>query len=370
MIPRPPGRAVRALAVVPLVLAAPWFAHQAVAQNSSSASYRMNGAAVDSGGGQANSASYSMWGCLTFDPAGLAASSSYRMQVGCGASLTAQSVLPPAIAKAFNPPTMPLDSTSTLTLTITNPTANVDPLTGVSFTDTLPAHLAVATPNGLANTCGGTATALEGSASITLSGGSIAPGGTCSVSVAVAATLGGVHTNTTDPVTSSNGGTGNSAMADLNVTAADLTITKAHVGTFIPGRSGQYILTVSNVGSVATVGPVVVTDTLPAGLAATAISGPGWSCDLAAVSCTRSDVLAAGASWPPITLIVGIAPDAPPTVVNTAIVSGGGDLTAGNDTAADTASLIAAIPVLGGVGAAVLLLLVAAVGCWALARRS
>ena len=54
--------------------------------------------------------------------------------------------------------------------------------------------------------------------------------------------------------------------------APDLTITKTHSGNFTQGQTGAtYTLTVSNVGAVSTSGTVTVTDTLPAGLTATAL---------------------------------------------------------------------------------------------------
>jgi uncharacterized protein (TIGR03437 family) len=85
-------------------------------------------------------------------------------------------------------------------------------------------------------------------------------------------------------------------------------ISKSHVGNFRQGDTGDtYTLTVSNIGPGPTIGAVTATDTLPAGLTATAISGTGWSCTLATLSCTRSDVLAAGASYPVITVTVNVA---------------------------------------------------------------
>ena len=116
---------------------------------------------------------------------------------------------------------------------------------------------------------------------------------------------------------------------------ADLTVTKTHAGTFTQGQIGAtYTLTVANLaGSGPTSGLVTVTDTVPAGLTATAISGTGWTCTQPAGPCTRSDALAAGASYPPLTLTVNVASTAPASVTNTATVSGGGETNTANDTA-------------------------------------
>src|SRR5207253_8656206 len=85
-----------------------------------------------------------------------------------------------------------------------------------------------------------------------------------------------------------------------------------------------YMLTVTNAGGSATSGTVTVTDTLPAGLTATAIDGGAtWTCTLATLTCTRNDALTGGSSFPPITLTVNVAADAAAKVTNTASVSGG-----------------------------------------------
>ncbi|TMC31170.1 MAG: DUF11 domain-containing protein, partial [Chloroflexi bacterium] len=90
----------------------------------------------------------------------------------------------------------------------------------------------------------------------------------------------------------------------------------------VRGSSGSYSLTVSNIGPVASSGLVTVTDSLPAGLTPTVASGSGWSCGIAAqtVTCTRSDSLAATASYPVITITVTVAPAASTPVTNTATV--------------------------------------------------
>src|SRR5258705_351744 len=105
----------------------------------------------------------------------------------------------------------------------------------------------------------------------------------------------------------------------------DLTLTKTHAGNFTQGQTGAgYTITVRNDGTGATTGAVTVTDALPAGLTATGLSGAGWNCTLATLTCTRSDVLAPGATYAAITLTANVAGTAPPSVTNTASGSGGG----------------------------------------------
>ncbi|MES4890165.1 hypothetical protein [Streptomyces sp. NPDC096012] len=110
-------------------------------------------------------------------------------------------------------------------------------------------------------------------------------------------------------------------------TPAQLSITKTHSGTFAQGGTGTYTLTVSNASNAGTTsGTVTVTDTLPAGVTFGNATGNGWTCSEASgtVTCTRSDALAPGASYPPITLTVNITSGAACTFTNSATVSGGG----------------------------------------------
>jgi uncharacterized repeat protein (TIGR01451 family) len=128
----------------------------------------------------------------------------------------------------------------------------------------------------------------------------------------------------------------------VSASPSDLVIGKTHSGSFTAGQSGSYTISVSNEGAGATSGTVTVTDVLPAGLSATAISGTGWSCTLATLTCTRSDVLAAGGSYPPITVTVNVAQNAASSVTNVASVSGGGEQNTANDQASDVTSIGAA----------------------------
>jgi uncharacterized repeat protein (TIGR01451 family) len=118
---------------------------------------------------------------------------------------------------------------------------------------------------------------------------------------------------------------------------ADLTIVKTHApATFLRGASGTFTLIVSNVGTGPTAGLTTVADTIPAGFTATAASGTGWSCAIGpTVICTRSDALAVGSAWPPISVTVTVAQAAAASVSNTATVSGGGDITPVNDSSTD-----------------------------------
>ncbi len=264
---------------------------------------------------------------------------------GTGGTATASInvVAPPAIAKAFNPTVIAVNGVSTLTFTITNPAANAVALTGVAFTDTLPAGIVVATPNNLGGTCSGTPTAVAGSGTVSLTGATVAAASSCTVNVDVTGSAVGVYNNTSGAVSSTNGGTGNTASASLTIAVADLTITKTHAGTFTRGQNGaNYTITVKNSGAGPTSGTVTVVDTLPSVThppVPTAMSGTGWSCTLATLTCTRSDALAPGASYPAITLTVNIPINIENNFTNKATVSGGGETNTGNDTASDPVSL-------------------------------
>jgi len=125
--------------------------------------------------------------------------------------------------------------------------------------------------------------------------------------------------------------------------APDLTIASTHSGNFLQGQTGAtYTITATNSGTASTSGTVTVADTVPAGLTATGIAGNGWTCtQQPSGPCTRSDVLAAGASYPAIALTVTVAVNAPSSVTNTATVSGGGETNTSNDTANDLTTIIA-----------------------------
>ncbi len=92
--------------------------------------------------------------------------------------------------------------------------------------------------------------------------------------------------------------------------------------------------------------------------------------------CSRSDPLAPGASYPPLTLTVNVSANPPQTVVNVVSFTGGGDK-GGNSTAQDAVTFpvppppdINAIPVDAPVALLVLSLMLAVVGARAVGRRA
>ncbi|WP_153538642.1 beta-propeller fold lactonase family protein [Streptomyces sp. RB17] len=121
-------------------------------------------------------------------------------------------------------------------------------------------------------------------------------------------------------------GTLPAGIAITPVRQPSLTITKHHTGNFHVGRLGTYTITVGNNGSAPTNGTTVtVHDTLPRGLTAVSITGSGWNCTRSTLTCTRSNALPAGSSYPPISLTVRALGFAPSQVTNTVTVTGGGD---------------------------------------------
>ncbi len=201
----------------------------------------------------------------------------------------------------------------------------------VTVTDTLPAGLTATAIGGTGWSC--TLATLTCTRSNSLGIGNNYPTITMTVDVAANAPASIINTATV-----SGGGDPTPATDDDPTTViptapdVNLSIEKSHTGNFTQGQVGAtYTIQVTNDGPDATTGLVTVTDNLPAGLTATAITGTGWNCVLATLTCTRSNTLGAGNDYPPITLTVNVAANAPASVIQRATVSGGGDPTDSED---------------------------------------
>jgi uncharacterized repeat protein (TIGR01451 family) len=216
--------------------------------------------------------------------------------------------------------------------------ASAGPTSGtVTVTETLPAGLSLVSMSGTGWTC---AASVCSRADVLAAGASYPA---IAVAVNVSATAASPQVNT---VSVSGGGSAGASATDSTVIAARaavLSISKTHTGNFKPGQTGAiYTLAVNNAATAGpTTGAVAVTETVPTGLSLVSMTGTGWTC--AANSCSRADVLAAGAGYPAITVTVNVASNATSPVVNTVSVSGGGSAAA---TAADSTVIAAAAPAL------------------------
>jgi uncharacterized repeat protein (TIGR01451 family) len=220
---------------------------------------------------------------------------------GNTATSTVTVLMPPVISKTFTPAKIVPGGTSTVTLTITNPNSFAA-LTGVAFTDTLPAGVVVATPNGLTSTCGGVATATAGSGTISLSGGTLAASAVCTVTANVTAPE-GIFVNSV-AVTSTNGGPGNTATATLFV-AKPPVLSKTFGAVAVPvGQPVSVSFSITNPNAIVTLTGISFTDTLPTGLKVATPNALNGSCGGGTITATAGSssitltgaTLAAGAT--------------------------------------------------------------------------
>ncbi len=235
------------------------------------------------------------------------------------------------------------DRAATYTIIVSNVGAVPTDGSTVTVTDTLPAGLSpVAASNGTLN---GWTVSFRGQTVIATRGDVLAGGGsypTLTITVRVDATAPESVTNTATVAGGGEVNTTNNTATDATTIApvADLTVVINHSGTFTAGGTGTYTITVTNTGAGATNAPVMIIDTLPAGLTYT---GPatinGWTITVSGqtLAATREDPLASGASFPALTFTVSVAANAPASFINTATISGGGEVNIGNDAATDIA---------------------------------
>lgn len=142
---------------------------------------------------------------------------------------------------------------------------------------------------------------------------------------------------------SNNNNGNNNGNPQPNVTTLNASVI-APQGNFSSGQANAiYTITVRNTGSAATTGAVTVTDP-PTGFTVTAIDGSGWTCTLSTISCTRSDSLAAGQSYPTIS-VTGNVTASNGTPVSIPLSVSGGGMTS-TVTVTPTPSLTVTAPVL------------------------
>jgi uncharacterized repeat protein (TIGR01451 family) len=279
-------------------------------------------------------------GDYTFLIQQLGASTAYQFDFNTTSTAPPPPVL--SIAKSHTGNFRQGDAADAYTIHVSN--TGSGPTSGtVTVSDTLPTGLSpTAADSGTINgwsvsTSGQTVMATRSDA---LAAGNSYPNLTVTVAVA-----GNAAASVTNTASVSGGGATSPASSNdpTSITqVADLTIAAGHTGSFKQGDSADTCtMTVQNGGAGSTVGTVTITDTFPTGLTPTAANNGtinGWSVSTSGqmVTATRSDVLAAGSSYPALALTVAVANNAPASVTNTAAVSGGGELNTANDSASDT----------------------------------
>jgi hypothetical protein len=214
--------------------------------------------------------------------------------------ITACAVPPvnPTLGKAFSPALINAGGSSTLTITLNNPNVAVASLTA-PLMDTFPKGLTI---SGTASTtCGGALTALLGSSSVSLAGGSIPSLGSCAVTVPVTAALGGSYLNSLaiGSLQTSEGSNTVPAAVTLTVTSPVITLPTL-AKSFSPnqinaGGSSTLTLTLANSNVTAATITAPLTDSLPSGLV---VSGTASTTCGGAVTTTASQVTLTGGSIP------------------------------------------------------------------------
>ena len=242
------------------------------------------------------------------------------------------------LAKALTTATPLLPGgTAAYTLTVSN-TATSAPTAGtITVTDILPAGLTPGQPTGEGWACSVNGQTVDCTLPGPINAGATAP--VITVPATVLATASGTLTNT---ATVSGGSDAlcpatvarcqSSAAADVEAPQLQLRKALTTPTPLLPGGTASYTLAVSNIAkAAATTGTITVIDTFPAGLEPQAPTVPagGWACSVEGqtVRCTTSTAIAAGAAAAVITVPAKVLVDAPASVTNTAVVSGGGDAT-------------------------------------------
>lgn len=255
---------------------------------------------------------------------------------------------PPTFAKVFSLDAILAGGTSTLQFAIDN-SASAVTASNLAFTDNLPAGVVVATPAMTSNTCGGMLTATAGSGAITLAGGSVGAGASCTIQVSVTAALDGTYVNTSGALTSTSGSSG-TANDTLTVNpVADISVTKSDgVAAATPGGATTYAIVVSNAGP-STDPSVSLADAFPGIVSCTftSLASGGATGNTAMGSGNLAETLSMpSGSSVTYTVLCSIDSGATGMLSNTADVSGSvTDPASGNDSATDVDTLVPAADV-------------------------
>lgn len=232
----------------------------------------------------------------------------------------------------------------TITYTITATNNGTGDATNVQLRDPVPSGTTITTPapsvsagTGTVANESGVIVARLGAGSSSTVGGTLAPGQSATVTYAVTINADAGLGDTIENVATLAFVSADLGLPISTVAETDTTVVYPDPGIVktirsVAGNIYTFDLTVTNTGTLATIGTVTVADTRGGAFTGGyTMSGTGWSCPGSASPCTRSDALAPGASYPPITVVVTYTPGG--AVLNSASVSGGGQPTDANSPA-------------------------------------
>ncbi|MCC6317393.1 MAG: DUF11 domain-containing protein, partial [Gemmatimonadaceae bacterium] len=257
-----------------------------------------------------------------------------------GTVLPVPTVEPPdlALTKTASGPFV-VGKPSTYSIVVRN-VGNGATVGAITVTDTVPAGLTITGASGSGWTCTVTGRVVTCTHPGPLAGGASLPPITVNV-IPTASAMPSV-TNTARVTTPGDGnGTNDGDTVTTPVSGQpDLALDKQGPDSLTVGGTAPWTLTVRNTGTTATTGPIIVTDTLPAGLTFVSGSGPGFTCTASGqvVTCTRTaPPLGAGESVV-IDLVTQVATTLSGPVRNVACVRTTGDTNAANDCDTHTAT--------------------------------
>ncbi len=189
--------------------------------------------------------------------------------------------------------------TTSLTITLQNAASTT--LTGVTFTDTMPANLFIVGTPVASPSCGGSAAVTSTGSAFTLTNAVIPAGtvqnpGTCIIYGVVTSTIPGVYTNfiPAGDVTSDQGVTNTVTVSDnttVYTIGSPATVAKAFLGTIIQaGNSSRLTITITAPNDTPISG-ISISDTLPADLVVVSSPVPATTCGGSLVAVTGTNLI-------------------------------------------------------------------------------
>ena len=187
------------------------------------------------------------------------------------ASATLNVYAPPTVTKTFTPAGISYGGSSTMTITVTNPSANPGNLTGVSIGDNYVGTLLNNATGSVVCSGAGSATrtgGANGGASVGFNAGVIVPGGTCTITQSVTATA-TLNNSTTAPAATGPAALTGTAAGPVALTVTPVTPTVAEafaVGSLVSGGNTSLTVTIGNTNAGAITLTATFTENLPAGM--------------------------------------------------------------------------------------------------------